>query len=130
MSTPFIILVDDDPDKRFLLERFLRHQFPLNKVASAANCSEAIPLVHAPGPKIVITNGRIDQHDGIEFAAYVTREVNAPVVMISLRQELKDKALAAGVSDFVDSYDGTGTKDAISRALQSVAAQEEPSASI
>ena len=123
MNAPLIVLVDDDYDKRLLLERFLGRQFPDNKVVAVADCATALPLVHAPFPKIVITNGRIAQADGIEFASYVAREVHAPVVMISLRQELKGKALDAGVSDFVESYDNHGMREAIARALGSVATQ-------
>lgn len=121
MNRSLIVLVDDDPDKRMLLERFLRKQFPEHKVVSVEDCAGALPLVLSPISKIVITNGRIAQEDGIEFASYVSREAHAPVVMISLREELRNKALQAGVSEFVETYDYESMREAITRALDSVA---------
>lgn len=120
MRAALIVLVDDDPDKRLLLGRFLGRQFPDHEVVAVASCDAAMPVVLSPFPKIVITNGRIAQNDGIEFASYIAREVHVPVVMISLREELKSKALDAGVSDFVESYDNDGMRQAIARALESI----------
>lgn len=68
----------------------------------------------------MVTNGRIAQEDGIEFASYVVREIKSPVVMVSLRRELKQKALDAGVSDFVETGENEDLRAAIHRALDQV----------
>lgn len=123
---PLIILVDDDPDKRCLLERFFGRNFPAHQVYSVSDCASAVPLIQAPVPKIVVTNGRIAQKDGIEFAAYIAHQVHTPVVIISLRSELKQKALDAGASAFVETGEDAEIRDAIQSALDEASEVRNP----
>jgi len=121
MNAPTIILVDDDLDKQFLLKRLLNKQFPGNETTVVNNFDAALPLLRTSYSKIVVTNGRISGESGIEFASFITREIHAPVIMVSLREELKQKALDAGVLAFVEMGDELAIREAVSRAIESVA---------
>ena len=117
---PLIVLIDDDDSKRDGLERLLHGTFPECKIATAKSCDEALGLVHTLKPKVIVTNGHIGNEDGIEFARYVVKEIKAPVVMISLRGDLRPKALAAGVAAFVETGDDDEVMAAIAQAIELV----------
>lgn len=117
---PAIILVDDDPDKRFLLERFLRKNFTGYSVSSYTDCTKALGSIKTPTPKVVITNGRVAEEDGIAFAQKVTQEFHFPVIMVSLRLELRERAERAGVAAFVETGEYGEIKAAIENALQAI----------
>jgi DNA-binding NtrC family response regulator len=114
---PFIVLVDDDSDKTYLIKRYIERQFPGHEIIAVGSRADAVPYVFTPSSKIVITNGRIAGRDGIAFAARVTREVGAPVIMISLWDKLKQPAIKAGVSAFIEPGDHEGLHEAVTRAL-------------
>ncbi len=113
-----IIVVDDEPDKRFLLERLLKKTFPDHPLSSFANCTAAMPTVAAFGPRIVITNGRVASQDGIEFTAFVTKELKLPVVVVSLRSELEEKAINAGAFAFIETGENRDIQEAVAAALK------------
>jgi CheY-like chemotaxis protein len=112
-----ILLVDDDPDKQFLLKRFLNKRFPDNKVTALHNCAEATQLLASPQQKILVTNGRTSERGGIDFDSFARGEHSVPVVMVSLREELKQKALDAGVVAFVETGDDEELSSAVTRAF-------------
>jgi DNA-binding NtrC family response regulator len=117
MRAPSIVLIDDDPDKRFLLTRYLAKSFPQHEVFALASCAAAKPIIYSSFSKIVITNGHIAEEDGISFAAQISRQTGTPVIIISLHSELEKKAIAAGVTAFVETGDNEAIHAAVTEAL-------------
>jgi DNA-binding NtrC family response regulator len=120
MNEPAIVLVDDDPEKRFLLRRYFAANFPKNRLLILDNCDDAVPLVFTRQPKVVVTNGRIAEDDGIQFASRVTRETGTPVIMVALKADRKELALSAGVTAFVEMGDKDALRHVVAQALTKV----------
>jgi CheY-like chemotaxis protein len=103
MSGPFtprrFLVVDDNPDSRFLLVKTLVRKFPTAEIAEAQTADLALSLA-LTGPMVIITHRAADM-DGIELVKRL-REQNSrtPILMVS-SIERTPAALAAGANRFM-----------------------------
>jgi CheY-like chemotaxis protein len=106
MKAGFHLLVaDDDAGMRYAIRRLVSRHYPDAKITEAADGKEALKLYQKTGAALVILDYRMPQMDGLEVVRAILTESNpAPTIMIS-SHPVRDEALAAGVTAFVDKGD-------------------------
>jgi two-component system, sensor histidine kinase and response regulator len=101
---PTILIVDDEPENRILLEGFLVPQG--YRVVTAADGAQAIAEVHAAAPDLILLDVMMPGRDGFD----VCRELKAnpatwfiPVVMVTALSDRDDRirGIEAGADDFL-----------------------------
>jgi CheY-like chemotaxis protein len=97
-----LLVVDDDPDIRLLLQRFLEaHQFA---VATAANGREAVECVTAEVPDGIFLDVRMPVMDGFHALDAIRREhPTLPIIMISASRigDMAETVRARGASGYL-----------------------------
>lgn len=97
-----VLLVDDEPELRRLLRRFLRRAG--YDVTEAINGCAALQLARRERFDVVITDVRMPLMNGLELlGCLVVEEPGLPVVLISGSTELQNRrsAIAMGAFDFL-----------------------------
>lgn len=97
-----VLLVDDEPELRRLLRRFLARAG--YEVVEAVNGSAGLLLARRERFDVVITDVRMPLMSGLELLEYlVVEEPGLPVVLISGSTELQNRrsAIAMGAFDFL-----------------------------
>jgi DNA-binding NarL/FixJ family response regulator len=119
-----VLIVDDDPFVRAGLAMLLRGAEDVLVVAEAADGAEAIVLVDAHAPDVVLMDIRMPWVDGLVATERLRRRARAPQVIVLTTFDADDyvlRALRAGAGGFL-------LKDApprdILRAVRTVAAGE------
>jgi DNA-binding response OmpR family regulator len=104
MSTPTVLVVDDEPDVLRLLEVVLGNHG--HRVITARTGLEALAAAQEQRPDLVLLDVMMDDMDGWEVLRLLkmdeqTREL--PVVMVSARTEPRDKirGLQEGAVDYL-----------------------------
>jgi DNA-binding NarL/FixJ family response regulator len=97
-----VLIVDDQLRARRSLRALLATWSPVEGVREAVNGREALELVKAAPPDLVIMDARMPEMDGLA----ATREIKARwpqvrVVVLSIYGEYSEEALAAGADAFV-----------------------------
>jgi DNA-binding NarL/FixJ family response regulator len=97
-----VLIVDDQLRARRSLRALLATWSPVKGVREAVNGREALELVKAAPPDLVIMDARMPEMDGLT----ATREIKARwpqvrVVVLSIYSEYSEEALAAGADAFV-----------------------------
>lgn len=83
-SLPTILIVDDDPDNRFLLAHGLKKLFKDCAVVSCSSAAEAMALVKTKQIDAIITDHHLGDQTGCEFISQVRRRgVSCPMVMVT-----------------------------------------------
>jgi two-component system KDP operon response regulator KdpE len=103
-----ILLVEDDPDLRSTVGRFLRgHGHPVDEVGDAGR---ALERWEASRPDLVLLDLGLPDLDGVSVVRHIRREASTPIVVISARDRETDKveALDAGADDYVTKPFGMG----------------------
>jgi DNA-binding response OmpR family regulator len=102
MSKPRVLVVDDEPELRGMLELGLtQHGF---EVQSAADGQAALALLKtAWRPDVIVLDVMMPKVDGMALIPMVRRLTEAPILMLSARKEVPDKiaALTAGADDYL-----------------------------
>lgn len=98
---PLVLVVDDDRRLVPLLERGLR--FEGFEVACAYSGDEAVNVVAAAVPDLVLLDVGMPGRDGFDVLRELRRRCDVPVVMLTARDEVSDKvgALDLGADDYV-----------------------------
>lgn len=97
-----ILVVDDDPNGRFLTVRRLRREFPALRIVEAENATSALDAVKQSAIDAVITDNGIGAVDGVTMIRELrARHFAKPIIMASMNPTLETKALAAGADAFV-----------------------------
>ena len=94
-----VLVVDDEPDLRITYERLLRREG--YRVATAGSRREGLHLVVADPPRLVISDLRLPDGDGIEIvraARALTPPVPVIVVTAFASSTTREAALASGAS--------------------------------
>ena len=101
MNGSQILVVDDDPDIRVLLERLFGRAG--HEVTSAANGRDALRALYARQPDLVVLDVAMPELDGWETLARIRELTDVPVLMLTARAaELeKVRGLRAGADDYV-----------------------------
>ena len=102
-ANPLVVLVDDNADMREYASRLLRSEF---RVVVAANGAEALSLVQAKKPDLVLTDVMMPVLDGFGLLRAIRSDSNiaaTPVIMLSARagEEARVEGLQAGADDYL-----------------------------
>lgn len=102
MTEKTVLIVDDEPDIRELLEITLSRMGLLT--LSAANLTEAVALLAASTPDLCLTDMRLPDGNGIELVAHIQSDYpQLPVAVITAHGSVDAAiaALKAGAFDFI-----------------------------
>jgi two-component system KDP operon response regulator KdpE len=102
-----ILVVDDEKSIRRFLKTSLGSQFI---VFEATNGEEALAAVVANRPDVVILDLGLPDLDGVEVTRRLREWTQIPIIVISVREQEKDKiaALDAGADDYLTKPFGVG----------------------
>lgn len=103
MSRVRVLLVDDQPLVRSGLGVLISDTDDLEVVAEAGNGADAVRLAADHGPDVVVMDIRMPGMDGIEATRLITREPDAPRVLVLTTFDEDEHvygALRAGASGF------------------------------
>jgi two-component system OmpR family response regulator len=97
-----VLIVDDEPDNCFLLDRIL-HKRNL-KTGYAFNLAEAARSMNADPPSLVFLDNNLPDGQGIDFIPYLKLHYPATrVIMVTANDSASDKkkAFQLGADDFL-----------------------------
>jgi two-component system response regulator MprA len=99
---PTVLIVDDDPRLLKMLRRTLTYE-NLN-VFTATNGLEALPIVSAQAPDLIILDWMMPKMDGLAFMQKLRDDENqAMVLMLTARDAIEDRVqgLESGADDYL-----------------------------
>jgi len=101
MSTPSILVVDDEPQIRRVLRTTL--SFRGYEITEAATGEEAVDLARKLKPDLILLDVNLPGISGIEACREIRRGSETPIIMLTVRNAERDKvvALDAGADDYV-----------------------------
>ncbi|TCO74858.1 sigma-54-dependent transcriptional regulator [Chromatocurvus halotolerans] len=102
MTEKTVLIVDDEPDIRELLEITLSRMGLLTR--SAANLTEAVALLAEAAPDLCLTDMRLPDGNGIDLVAHIQSDYpQVPVAVITAHGSVDAAiaALKAGAFDFI-----------------------------
>ena len=115
MNKPLILVVEDDRSVNNLITTILKtHDY---RYLTALNGAEAVLEASSHNPDIVLLDLGLPDTDGVDIIKKIRTWSNMPIIVISARNEDKDKieALDAGADDYVTkpfSVDGAASPSA------------------
>jgi DNA-binding response OmpR family regulator len=98
---PRILVVDDDSDVRFMLERYLtRHGFQVDTVENGASMRE---VIGGGDFDLVVLDLNMPGEDGISLARYLRDNHRVGIIMLTAAAEVVDRivGLEVGADDYV-----------------------------
>lgn len=98
-----VVAVDDDPTIRILLVRLFEIDRRFRLLATARNGGEAVEVVTAHGPDMVVLDVSMPQMDGIAAATRIHAACpDVLIAMCSSDRHRRDEAFRAGADLWVD----------------------------
>jgi CheY-like chemotaxis protein len=95
-----VLIVDDDPATRQMLQLLLRREPDLLVVGEAADGLEAVDQARQVQPDVVVMDMHLPELDGIEAMRRLKTERSGPgIVLLTVYLERAVEALAAGAYD-------------------------------
>jgi len=91
-----ILIVDDEPDIRVMIERFLRKE-GFFRIYTAGDCSSALAAIGASKPDIAILDVMLPDGDGFTLLSSIRTMSTLPVLFLSARGEDEDRLLGLGL---------------------------------
>ncbi|MFI8709262.1 response regulator transcription factor [Bacillus sp. NPDC077411] len=91
-----ILIVDDEPEIRIMIERFLRKE-GFFRIYTAADCASALSFCHTGKPDIVILDVMLPDGDGFSLLSSIRQFSDMPVLFLSARGEDEDRLLGLGL---------------------------------
>ena len=91
-----ILIVDDEPEIRIMIERFLRKE-GFFRIYTAADCATALSFCHTGKPDIVILDVMLPDGDGFSLLSSIRQFSDMPVLFLSARGEDEDRLLGLGL---------------------------------
>ena len=92
---PSILLVDDEPIVREVVERYLRQDG--FDVAAAADGDEALRRFAAARPDLVLLDLMLPGVDGLEVCRRIRAQSNVPIIMLTAKADEVDTIIGLGV---------------------------------
>lgn len=96
----YILVVDDDPSIRRMLQAVLHNSGYTSK--TAANSAECLIAVRSPDtPTLILLDYKMPGMNGLEALSILKKDISTqdiPVVMISAEENLKEPALQQGAN--------------------------------
>lgn len=100
-GTPRVLLVNDNEDGIFLLERAARKEFPDAMCFKCAGAAAALRLLETETVDAIITDNRMPEVTGIVMVREIRRrDAVTPILMLTGSSEIETDAIAAGVTLF------------------------------
>jgi two-component system, OmpR family, KDP operon response regulator KdpE len=101
MSSETILVVDDEPQIRRVMRATLSARGYV--ILDAKTGEEALELIRKERPDLVLLDVNMPGMGGIEACREMRRAIDAPIIMLTVRNAEKDKvaALDAGADDYV-----------------------------
>ena len=124
-----ILVIDDNPDNRFLICNILEEQN--FKVRSAANYDQAVNEINKRLPDLAIIDIKLDKpdRDGIDLLKLITKKNNStPVIMISghATVQIAVEAIRIGAYEFIEKpFSKEKIINYVNRALESSELKKE-----
>ena len=96
-----ILVVDDTKNVQLLLSDFLTSQD--FDVLTASDGREALEVVHASDPDLILLDIMMPNMDGYQFISHLRRESSIPVIMITAKQQEADiiHGFDLGADDYI-----------------------------
>ncbi|MCR8980891.1 response regulator transcription factor [Brevibacillus laterosporus] len=91
-----ILIVDDEPEIRIMIERFLRKE-GFFRIYTAADCASALSICGTGKPDIVILDIMLPDGDGFSLLSSIRQFSDTPVLFLSARGEDEDRLLGLGL---------------------------------
>src|SRR5580698_2734285 len=101
---PRVLLVDDNPDDRALVERELRKDFPTAQTFQVSTPGQLEAAIATPGLDLVITDFHLRWSTGLEVLKRIrARDPDLPVIMFTGTgtEEVAVEAMRLGLADYV-----------------------------
>lgn len=96
-----ILLVDDDPDSAFLLQRDLHRAFPSAEIRHTRS-RQTLPLLASSSPDLLVSAYRLDGTTGVELIAFLRKSgIRFPIALVSGMPLYRPQALTAGADIFL-----------------------------
>lgn len=100
-----VLIVDDSRAMRLILSRILRQTGLVSgEITEAENGAEALALVRADAPDLVMSDWNMPEMSGIEFLQALRAEgVEVPFVFVTSESttEMRERASAAGAASLI-----------------------------
>ncbi len=129
MSNLKILLVDDDPNIRRLVELYLKKEG--FEVVTAARGDEAVHAYKSANPNLILLDIMLPSMDGWQVCREIRKESNVPIIMLTAKDETFDKVLGLelGADDYVakpfDMKELVARIKAVTRRFQNAEAPEK-----
>src|SRR5580692_7624727 len=97
-----ILIIDDDPDIRDVLDLSLSEHYT---IIAAVNGKEGLEMVKTKNPDLIITDYNMPVMNGPEFCRQLRHDIllrHLPVIMLTGKGEVKD--MVAGIESGADDY--------------------------
>lgn len=97
-----ILIVDDEPEIRKMIERFLRKE-GFFRIYTAADCASALSICRTSKPDITILDVMLPDGDGFSLMSSIRQFSDTPVLFLSARGEDEDRliGLGLGADDYI-----------------------------
>ena len=96
-----VLLVEDDVDLLDLMTYALRREG--YSVTTAIDGQQALQQWEAQQPDIVLLDGKLPKHDGLEVCRQIRHQAKTPIIMLTARDEEADilQGLQVGADDYL-----------------------------
>ena len=99
---PQVLLVNDDDDGLFLLERAVAKEFPDAVFSQCKDGHAALEFLRSRTVDAIITDNRMPEMSGIALTAAIRKfDTKTPILMVTASEHIEPEARAAGVTLFV-----------------------------
>ena len=97
------MIVDDDLQMLFLVERALKEAFPEARITTLTDGSDALQTIRKMGTDLLITDHSMTRMNGADLIRELRAEgSNLPIIMISNSPNAKEEGSAAGANRFME----------------------------
>jgi DNA-binding response OmpR family regulator len=91
-----ILIVDDEPEIRAMVERFLRRE-GFYRIHTAGDCASALSLCRSARPDMAILDVMLPDGDGFSLLSAIRQFSDMPVLFLTARGEDEDRLLGLGL---------------------------------
>lgn len=91
-----ILIVDDEPEIRIMIEKFLRKE-SFFRIYTAVDCNSALSICRIEKPDIIILDVMLPDGDGFSLLSSIRQFSETPVLFLSARGEDEDRLLGLGL---------------------------------
>jgi CheY-like chemotaxis protein len=114
-----VLLINDDEDSLFLLERATAREFPAATFFRYKCPREALDLLGSHAVDAIITDNRMPEMSGVAMVRRIrARDQTTPILMLTGSGEVEAEAFAAGVTGFLAGGNWGAIRDKIRELLR------------